>query len=156
MQDPYKNAKAQLREVAKILSLPSKVVAKLSKPEFFHQTKLAITMDDGSLKRFPAYRSQHNNARGPYKGGIRFHPQVTPEEVTALSLWMTWKCSVVGIPYGGAKGGITVDPKALSEGELERLSRAYAAWCADFIGPWRDVPAPDVNTNAQIMAWMID
>lgn len=167
MQDPYSNAVSQLEEVAKILRLDKKIVDILAIPEYFHKTELSVKMDPpshkasegqvmGRTKKFTAFRSQHNNAKGPYKGGIRFHPQVSESEVKALSMWMTWKCSVVGIPYGGGKGGIIVDPKKLSEGEIERLSRAYAKWAEGFIGPWKDVPAPDVNTNGQIMAWMID
>jgi len=113
-------------------------------------------MDDGSTKKFTAFRSEHNNACGPYKGGIRFHQGVTESEVKALSTWMTWKCSVTGIPYGGGKGGIIVNPRDLSTAELERLSRAYARFLAPHIGPWLDVPAPDVNTNGQIMSWMVD
>ncbi|MBT7309091.1 MAG: Glu/Leu/Phe/Val dehydrogenase, partial [Candidatus Pacebacteria bacterium] len=118
--------------------------------------EIEVKMDDGSTKKFKAFRSQHNNARGPYKGGIRFHHNVSKEEVMALSTWMTWKCAVTGIPYGGGKGGVIVDPKKLSPKELQSLSRAYAEFIADYIGPWVDVPAPDVNTTPQIMAWMID
>lgn len=131
-------------------------VENLKNPMHLHTTDLFIECDDGSIGRFRAYRSQHNNARGPFKGGIRFHPQVEEEEVKALSMWMTWKCAMVNIPYGGAKGGIAVDPKLLSTAELEQLSRAYVAFLADKIGPWKDIPAPDVNTNSQIMAWMVD
>jgi glutamate dehydrogenase/leucine dehydrogenase len=131
-------------------------VENLKNPMHLHATELFIECDDGSIARFRAYRSQHNNARGPFKGGIRFHPQVEEEEVKALSMWMTWKCAMVNIPYGGGKGGIAVDPKLLSAAELEQLSRAYAAFLADKIGPWKDIPAPDVNTNCQIMAWMVD
>ncbi len=155
-KDPYQNAVTQLREVAEVLGLDEEVRKQLEVPENFYQTELEVEMDDGSIKKFKAFRSQHNSAKGPYKGGIRFHQNVSEAEVKALSMWMTWKCSVVGIPYGGGKGGIIVNPKELSVGELERLSRAYARWAEEFIGPWRDVPAPDVNTNSQIMAWMID
>ncbi len=156
MQDPYKNAVAQLKSVAKILELDPKTVLILAKPNRVYKTALRVKMDNGRVKTFSAYRSQHNNAKGPYKGGIRFHQNVTESEVKALSMWMTWKCSVVGIPYGGGKGGVVVDPSKLSAGELERLSRAYGKWISTFVGPWKDVPAPDVNTNGQIMAWMID
>lgn len=128
----------------------------LRTPQQFLQTELKITSDSGDLLTFPAYRSQHNRARGPHKGGIRFHPGVTPEEVKALSMWMTWKCAIVDLPYGGGKGGVTVDPNQLSPTELQRLSQAYAEFLAESIGPWRDVPAPDVNTDGQIMAWMLD
>jgi len=113
-------------------------------------------MSDGSIKNFSGYRVQHNNARGPYKGGIRFHPQVDIKEVKALALAMAIKCAVVGIPFGGAKGGVKVDPKELSQGELESLARGYIRGLRDSIGPFQDVPAPDVYTNPQIMAWMMD
>ncbi len=161
--NPHQQAVTQLENVAKLLEPQYKDVArfqkaiqKLKQPNYLHETKLEVKMDDGSQHGFTAFRAQHDNARGPYKGGIRFHPGVTKEEVLALSTWMTWKCAIAGIPYGGAKGGIVVDPKALSLAELERLSRAYAIWLTDFIGPWQDVPAPDVNTNGQIMTWMVD
>jgi glutamate dehydrogenase/leucine dehydrogenase len=163
--NPHHNAIVQLEHVATILKslYPEKdqtrfdaAIEKLKSPENLIQGDLEVKMDDGSVKKFQAYRSQHNNARGPYKGGIRFHPNVSVDEVKALSTWMTWKCAVTGIPYGGGKGGIIVDPKTLSENELQQLSRAYARLIAEHIGPWADVPAPDVNTNGQIMAWMVD
>jgi glutamate dehydrogenase (NAD(P)+) len=113
-------------------------------------------MDDGTLRVFTGYRVQHSIVRGPAKGGIRYHPQVTLEEVEALAAWMTWKCAVVNIPFGGGKGGIVCDPDHLSKGELERLTRRYAADLSDLFGPESDVPAPDVNTNAQTMAWIVD
>ncbi|OGJ37873.1 MAG: hypothetical protein A2383_02145 [Candidatus Pacebacteria bacterium RIFOXYB1_FULL_39_46] len=155
---------AQLNQVALLLrpnySARSKdfdrVIKRLAEPDRVLKTQLKITMDDGSAKKFMAFRAQHNNARGPYKGGIRFHQSVSEVEVKALSTWMTWKCAVTGIPYGGSKGGIVVNPRELSVAELERLSRAYVRWLATKIGPWIDVPAPDVNTTGQIMAWMVD
>lgn len=163
MLNPYENAMKQLEQVAELLgdqysdrAAFDAAIAQLKTSDKVLKTKLTVKMDDGSTKRFPAYRIQHNKARGPYKGGIRFHPGVTEDEVKALSTWMTWKCAVTGIPYGGAKGGVAVDPQQLSQAELERLSRAYARWVAADIGPWTDVPAPDVNTNGQIMAWMVD
>ena len=113
-------------------------------------------MDDGTVQVFTGYRVQHNLARGPAKGGIRYHPDVTLDEVKALAMWMTWKCAVVDIPYGGAKGGVIVDPKKLSLKELEGLTRRYATEISVLIGPERDIPAPDVNTNAQTMAWIMD
>src|SRR3989339_99187 len=113
-------------------------------------------MDNGKIKVFTGFRSQYNNARGPYKGGIRYHQNVSLSEVKALSAWMTWKCSVAGIPYGGGKGGIIVNPKELSIGELERLSRGYIRAIWQFIGSDVDIPAPDINTTPQIMAWMVD
>lgn len=154
--DPYTNAVKQLEQVAEILKLEKKIVEKLSVPDKVWSTKLSVKMDDGSTQEFQAYRSEHNNSKGPYKGGIRYHHNVSESEVKALSMWMTWKCSIAGIPYGGGKGGIIVDPSKLSSGELERLSRAYGKWAAEFAGPWTDVPAPDVNTNGQIMSWMVD
>lgn len=164
MPNQHQNAVAQLQRVAKLLrsdyagreKLFDAAIKRLSEPDVVHETQLSVKMDNGTTKKFKAFRSQHNNARGPYKGGIRFHPNVSEAEVKALSTWMTWKCAVTGIPYGGGKGGIIVDPKKLSITELERLSRAYAKWLADKIGPWQDVPAPDMNTTGQIMAWMVD
>ena len=132
--------------VYEILKQPLKVL----------EVSIPVKMDDGSVKVFTGYRSQHNDAVGPTKGGIRFHQNVSMDEVKALSIWMTFKCAVTGIPYGGAKGGIIVDPKELSEGELERLSRGYIDAIYKLIGEKVDVPAPDVNTNGKIMAWMVD
>ena len=161
----HENALTQLEIVAKKLESEYEgdtknrfhaAVSLLKKPEKIIEATLAVEMDDGTVKKYPAYRSQHSNARGPYKGGIRFHPQVNTDEVMALSTWMTWKCAVTGIPYGGAKGGVAVDPSTLSAAELQRLSRAYARFLAPHIGPWVDIPAPDVNTNGQVMAWMVD
>lgn len=162
---PLDNAIAQLESVAKTVvneypvaqrETAQRLVDTLKTSEFWHTTEISIQMDDGKNKKFSAYRSQHNSARGPYKGGIRFHQQVSVEEVKALSMWMTWKCSLVDIPYGGAKGGIIVDPRTLSKNEKEKLSRAFAKWLAPHIGAWKDVPAPDVNTDEQVMAWMLD
>src|SRR5829696_994424 len=115
-----------------------------------------VEMDDGSVEVFTGYRVQHNSGPGPTKGGIRYHQNVTINEVKALAMWMTWKCAVVGLPYGGAKGGVTVNPKLLSQNELQNLTRRYTAEIAGMIGPTKDIPAPDVNTNPQIMAWMMD
>lgn len=156
MSNPYKNALKQLEEVARILKLDKKTVEKLKYPQNLIKADLKVKMDSGKTQTFKAFRSQHNDYRGPFKGGIRFHPNVSEDEVKALSMWMTWKCSLVGIPYGGSKGGVICNPKEMSDKELERLSRAYIKAMAPFIGPWVDVPAPDVNTNPQIMAWMID
>lgn len=156
MDNPYKNALVQLKKAAKYLEAGQNILKKIEQPQNFISKTLKIKMDNGKSKTFRAFRSQHNDARGPFKGGIRFHPQVSEDEVKALSMWMTWKCSVVGIPYGGGKGGIVVDPKQLSFSELERLSRAYMRAFAAHFGAWKDVPAPDVNTNPQIMAWMLD
>lgn len=163
MSDQHQNVIQQLDKVAQILEDSysdknrfKKAVEILKQPQNFFAGELTITMDNGKKKKFAAFRSQHNDARGPFKGGIRFHQDVTAEEVKALSTWMTWKCAVTGIPYGGAKGGIVVNPRELSPSELEKLSRAYANFLADKVGPWVDIPAPDVNTNGQIMAWMVD
>lgn len=163
MNDQHQNAVEQLNAVAKLLRPQyadeasfDAAVEKLKTPDRIIEGELSIKMDNGKIKKFKAFRAQHNNARGPYKGGIRFHQDVSKAEVMALSTWMTWKCSVTGIPYGGGKGGVIVNPRELSVGELERLSRAYARLIADYIGPWSDVPAPDVNTTPQIMAWMVD
>ena len=113
-------------------------------------------MDDGNIEVFTGFRSQHNDARGPFKGGIRYHPQVTIEEVMALSMWMTWKCAIVDIPLGGGKGGIICNPARMSNSELERLTRRYAYAISDIIGPYTDIPAPDVYTGGEEMAWIMD
>jgi len=152
----YDNAMRQLEKASQLINLDKDVLARLSSPEKIVMASLPVRMDDGSLKIFQAYRVQYNSARGPYKGGIRFHPQVDLDEVKALAFWMTIKCSVVGIPMGGGKGGVIVDPKMLSEAELERLSRAWIRAFREVIGPDKDVPAPDVYTTPQIMAWMAD
>lgn len=156
MSNPFVNAQTQLKNVVTHLNLDDSMVGRLVSPNRVLEVSIPVRMDDGSVKVFQGYRSQFNNARGPYKGGIRFHPDVTVDEVKALSMWMTWKCSVVGLPLGGGKGGVIVDPSTLSEGELERLSRGYVRAISNIIGPDRDVPAPDVYTNPQIMAWMLD
>ena len=163
MHNPYKDAVTQLELVARRLESEYSdkqrfraAIQLLTTQERLHEGSLEITLDSGKQQSFKAFRSQHSSARGPYKGGIRFHPGVTKEEVQALSLWMSWKTAAVGIPYGGAKGGVVVDPRLLSPAELERLSRAYVRFLGTAIGPWVDVPAPDVNTTPQIMAWMVD
>lgn len=156
MSNPYKDALKQLDEVGKYIDVEKELIERLKVPENLVVKDILVKMDDGKVRKFKAFRSQHNNARGPYKGGIRFHPQVSEDEVKALSMWMTWKCGVVGIPFGGGKGGVIVDPKKLSVGELERLSRAYMRGFANYFGAFMDVPAPDVNTNPQVMAWMLD
>lgn len=164
MSTPFDHALIQLERAAASLAHEytdsadefQQIINRLKVPDQIYRTQLNVEMDDGSSKEFQAFRSEHNNARGPYKGGIRFHQNVSEAEVKALSMWMTWKCAVVGIPFGGGKGGVIVDPHLLSKKELERLSRAYSAFLSDKIGPWIDVPAPDVNTTGQIMAWMAD
>ena len=152
----FQNALKQLKIAADAMSLDAAVLEILKNPERVVEVSLPMRMDDGSLKIFTGYRVQHSNARGPYKGGLRYHPKVDLNELRALALWMTMKCAVVGIPMGGAKGGITVDPKKLSAGELERLTRSFTRAMKDVFGPERDVPAPDVNTTPKIMAWIMD
>ena len=156
MKNPYENAVEQLKNTAKKIDLDDKIVEILKKPQRVIQVNFPVKMDSGEIKVFTGYRVQHNNARGPYKGGIRYHPNVTLDEVKALSMLMTWKCAVVNIPFGGAKGGIVVDPRKMSRNELEKLSRAYIRSISDFIGPDTDILAPDVNTNSEMMAWMFD
>ncbi len=153
---PFQNYLDRLAVAGKILKLTTEEVSKLSEPQVIHEPTLEITMDDGSEKTFNAYRVQFNNARGPYKGGIRFHPDADIAEVKALAALMAVKCSVVNLPLGGGKGGVEVNPKELSSSELERLSRAWVQELADYIGPTKDCPAPDVYTNPQIMAYMMD
>ena len=150
------NALEQLDAVAARLQLESHIHARLRQPRRALTVAVPVAMDDGSEQVFTGYRVQHNLARGPAKGGMRFSPAVDEDEVKALAMWMTWKCAVVSIPYGGAKGGVTVDPKSLTPRELERLTRRFTAELLPIIGPEKDIPAPDVGTNAQIMAWMMD
>ena len=154
--NPLVVAQQQLDMAAEKLGLDPGVHAILREPLRVLEVNFPVKMDDGTIKVFKGYRAQHNDAIGPAKGGIRFHPSVTLDEVKALSMWMTFKCCVTGIPYGGGKGGVIVDPKELSEGELERLSRGYIDAIYKLIGERVDVPAPDVNTNAKIMGWMVD
>ena len=156
-KDPaYAIALTQIHSIGERLGLEDGMRNRLSLPSRELTTHFPVKMDDGSLRIFRGYRVQHSLARGPAKGGIRYHPQVSLEEVRALAMWMTWKCAVVNIPYGGAKGGVACNPKELSLGELERLTRRYASEISIIIGPEVDIPAPDVNTNAQIMAWIMD
>src|SRR4051812_5901656 len=154
--NPFLVAQEQIHIAAQAINLDSGMEAILRQPERELHVHFPVRMDDGSIRVFDGYRVQHSTARGPAKGGIRFHQDVSIDEVKALATWMTWKCSVVDIPYGGGKGGIIVDPKQLSLGELERLSRRFVTEIQGIIGPERDIPAPDVNTNSQIMAWMMD
>jgi len=152
--NPWKIAKKQLDNIAKLLDMDKKVLKKLSQPDNFLEKFISIRMDNGIKKRFKAYRSQYNNTLGSYKGGVRFHPQVNRDEVMALSMWMTWKCSLVNIPFGGGKGGITVNPKKLSSKELEKLARGYVKSFSNFLGEDKDIPAPDVGVSSQIIDWM--
>jgi glutamate dehydrogenase (NAD(P)+) len=154
--NPYEVAVEQFMAAADRLNLDEGMKQILAKPKRELTVHFPVKMDDGTLRVFTGHRVQHSLTRGPAKGGIRYHPDVTLDEVRALAMWMTWKCAVVGIPYGGGKGGIVVDPKLLSDFELERLTRRYAAEIACIIGPEVDIPAPDVNTNSQTMAWIMD
>jgi glutamate dehydrogenase/leucine dehydrogenase len=154
--NPYQMALKQLQETAKIINLDEGIHKILAKPKRVLTVSLPVKMDDGRIEVFTGFRSQHNDARGPFKGGIRYHPQVTIEEVMALSMWMTWKCAITGIPLGGGKGGIICNPKKMSISELERMTRRYAYAISDIIGPYTDIPAPDVYTGGQEMAWIMD
>jgi glutamate dehydrogenase (NAD(P)+) len=154
--NPFEVALKQLEEASKILNLEKGMLEILSNPKRILTVSIPTRMDDGSIKVFTGYRSQHNDARGPHKGGIRYHPDVTLDEVKALSMWMTWKCAIANIPYGGGKGGIICNPKQMSENELERMTRRFAYLIADIIGPYRDIPAPDVYTGGKEMAWIMD
>ncbi|OGY87345.1 MAG: glutamate dehydrogenase [Candidatus Kerfeldbacteria bacterium RIFOXYA2_FULL_38_24] len=156
MANPFNAALQQLKKAADIAQIDAEIVEQLRQPQREYHIAIPVRMDNGSLKIFTGYRVQHNDARGPHKGGIRFHPKTDINEVKALSFWMTFKCACVGIPYGGGKGGVTVDPKKLSIGELERLARGWARAMAPYIGPDKDIPAPDVYTTPQIMAWIMD
>ncbi len=155
-QNVFEDALQRVKSIGELAGVSAEVIDSLMYPRATLSASLPVRMDDGSTRYFTGYRCQYNNVLGPTKGGIRYHPQVSIEEVQALALWMTIKCAVVGLPYGGGKGGIIVDPKTLSPMELERLSRAYVRAMADFIGPQVDIPAPDVYTNARIMGWMAD
>ncbi|MEM2180681.1 MAG: Glu/Leu/Phe/Val dehydrogenase [Nitrososphaeria archaeon] len=152
----YEMALVQLRNVAFHLNLEDSVIEILSKPKRELQVSFPVKMDDGKIKVFTGYRVQHNDARGPFKGGIRYHPLVDINEVRALAMWMTWKTAVLNIPYGGAKGGVACNPKEMSKSELERLTRKYTMMISPIIGPYTDIPAPDVYTDSQTMAWIMD
>ncbi len=156
MQDPFSNAMAQLDKVAKIKNFDNDIIARLRQPNRDIKVSIPVVMDDGTLKIYEGYRVEYNNVLGPYKGGIRYHASTNISEVKALAFWMSLKCAVIGIPMGGGKGGITVNPKVLSKTELEKLSRGWVQKLSDIIGPRKDVPAPDVNTTGEIMAWMAD
>jgi glutamate dehydrogenase (NAD(P)+) len=155
-KNPWLAAEARFDEAAKRLHLDEGLCKVLRTPAKEITVNIPVQLDDGRLEVFTGYRVQHSIARGPAKGGIRFAPDVTLDEVRALASWMTWKCAVVNIPFGGGKGGVICDPNLLSDAELEKITRRYAAEIIDFIGPERDVPAPDVNTNEKIMAWIMD
>jgi glutamate dehydrogenase/leucine dehydrogenase len=155
-KNQYDMALEQFQRAADLMKLDPNVQEILRKPRRILSVNFPVKMDDGRILLYQGFRSQHNNALGPYKGGIRYHPNVTIEEVKALSMWMTWKCAVAGIPFGGAKGGVTVNPKNLSRAELERLSRSFFSLISEIVGPFRDIPAPDVYTDSQTMAWFMD
>src|SRR5664279_5293619 len=154
--NPWESQRARFDLAAQKLNLDEGLWRVLRYPNRELTVYIPVQMDDGQLEVFTGFRVQHNIARGPAKGGIRYAPDVTLDEVRALASWMTWKCAVVNIPFGGAKGGVICDPKKMSQGELERMTRRYTSEIIDFIGPEKDVPAPDVNTNEQTMAWIMD
>ncbi|MFB6120654.1 MAG: Glu/Leu/Phe/Val dehydrogenase [Halobacteriaceae archaeon] len=154
--NPFESLQEQLDDAAEYIDVGDDVLERLKNPERILETNLSVEMDDGSIEVFRAYRSEFNGDRGPYKGGIRYHPGVTRDEVKALSGWMVYKCATVGIPFGGGKGGITIDPDEYSESELERITRSFAKELRPFIGEDRDVPAPDVNTGQREMNWIKD
>jgi glutamate dehydrogenase (NAD(P)+) len=155
-ENPYEIAKEQLRRVGDAFGLDDNLIGVLSHCKKALTVSIPTRMDDGSVQVFEGYRVTHNIARGPSKGGIRYHPEVTLDEVRSLAMWMTWKCALMGIPFGGAKGGVVVDPKRLSRFELERMTRRYTSEIINEIGPEKDIPAPDVGTDARVMAWIFD
>jgi glutamate dehydrogenase (NAD(P)+) len=155
-ENPLEIARDQLRRVATTFDIDANLVSVLGECKKAVEVSIPVGMDDGSTTVFKGYRVTHNVARGPSKGGIRYHPAVTLDEIKALAMWMTWKCALMGIPFGGAKGGVVVDPKHLSRGELERMTRRYTSEIINEIGPERDIPAPDVGTDASVMAWIFD
>ena len=154
--NPFEIAQKQIKSACDKLNADPAVYEILKNPMRVLEVSFPVRLDDGTVKTFIGYRSQHNNAVGPFKGGLRFHPDVTKDEVKALSTWMTFKCSVAGIPYGGGKGGMAIDPKDYSKAELERISKGFATAISPIIGEKVDIPAPDVNTNGQIMSWMVE
>ena len=152
----FTSTQAVIKEALQKLGYDEAMYELLKEPIRMMEVRIPVRMDDNTVKVFTGYRAQHNDAVGPTKGGVRFHPGVTDEEVKALSMWMTLKCGIVDLPYGGGKGGVTCDPREMSMGEIERLSRGYVRAIGQIVGPTKDIPAPDVFTNAQIMAWMMD
>src|SRR5580698_6398319 len=152
----WEMAQRQLDEVSQLIGLNESLHGYLRQPKRVLEVSVPVRMDDGAFRMFTGYRVQHNMARGPGKGGIRFHPDVTLDEVKALAMWMTWKCALVNIPFGGAKGGVICDPKHMSMQELENLTRRFTSEISIIIGPEKDIPAPDVYTTPQIMAWIMD
>jgi glutamate dehydrogenase (NAD(P)+) len=155
-ENPFRIAQQQLRKVADTFDIDDRLVNILQETKKAVEVSIPTTMDDGSVRAFKGYRVTHNIARGPSKGGIRYHPDVTLDEVKSLAMWMTWKCALMGLPFGGAKGGVMCDPKQMSRGELERMTRRFTSEIINEIGPEKDIPAPDVGTNALTMAWIFD
>ena len=155
-ENPFELAQAQLRRVGETFAVDPNLIQILSYCKKGVEVSVPVQMDDGTVRAFQGYRVVHNMTRGPAKGGIRYHPAVTQDEVKALAMWMTWKCALMGLPFGGAKGGVICDPKLLSLGEKERLTRRYTSEIINEIGPEKDIPAPDVGTDAQVMAWIFD
>jgi glutamate dehydrogenase (NAD(P)+) len=155
-ENPFELARQQLRRVAATFDIEPDLVEVLGQCKKAVEVSVPVSMDDGTTRVFRGYRVTHNVARGPSKGGIRYHPDVTLDEVKALAMWMTWKCALMGIPFGGAKGGVVCDPKTLSRGELERMTRRYTSEIINEIGPEKDIPAPDVGTDGSVMAWIFD
>jgi glutamate dehydrogenase (NAD(P)+) len=155
-ENPFEIAREQLRRVAAVFDIDASLVDVLGQCKKAVEVSVPVTMDNGTTRVFQGYRVTHNIARGPSKGGIRYHPNVTRDEIKALAMWMTWKCALMGIPFGGAKGGVVVDPKELSRNELERLTRRYTTEIINEIGPEKDIPAPDVGTDGSVMAWIFD
>jgi len=155
-ENPYDIAREQLRRVAELFAVDPNLVNVLQECKKAVVVSVPVSMDDGSIEVFEGYRVTHNIARGPSKGGIRYHPDVELDEVKALAMWMTWKCALMGIPFGGAKGGIAVNPKKLTPGELQRMTRRYTSEIINEIGPEKDIPAPDVGTDGSVMAWIFD
>jgi len=149
-------ARRQLHRAADYVDVDPNVVARLEQPTSVHEVTVPVERDDGSVDVFTGYRAQHDSVRGPYKGGLRYHPEVTRDECVGLGMWMTWKCAVMDLPFGGAKGGVAVDPKELSDDERERLTRRFAQELRPVIGPNRDIPAPDMGTDPRTMAWLMD
>jgi len=155
-ENPYEIAKQQLRRVAETFAIDPNLVNVLQECKKALVVSVPVMLDDGTTRVFQGYRVTHNVARGPSKGGIRYHPDVTLDEVKALAMWMTWKCALAGIPFGGAKGGVVCNPKRMSEGELQRMTRRFTSEIINEIGPERDIPAPDVGTDGRVMAWIFD
>ena len=155
-ESALETARRQLRRAADHLDIDENVVERLTHPKRVQEVTVPVERDDGTVEVFTGYRAQHDSVRGPHKGGLRYHPEVTRDECVGLAMWMTWKCAVMDLPFGGAKGGVAVDPKSLSDRETERLTRRFAEEIRDVIGPTVDIPAPDMGTNPQTMAWLMD